>query len=139
MKNSLEGIVIKWAYQINDVLKEDSSTAFKDGAQPSPLEEIIFWDSRQSNLRNIYTQLLEPRVKQIGVILEGIDSVYYSSFKSTFQSVVQAVHEADDITLYLKPLVSGPLNPDLPLTAYHPHSASTLKPSRVPTLPTRWN
>ncbi|EDS32929.1 dynein heavy chain [Culex quinquefasciatus] len=104
MKNSLEGIVIKWAYQINDVLKEDSSMVFKDGAQPSPLEEIIFWDSRQSNLRNIYNQLLEPRVKQIGVILEGIDSVYYSSFKSTFQSVVQAVHEADDITLYLKPL-----------------------------------
>ncbi|KAL1403957.1 hypothetical protein pipiens_005505 [Culex pipiens pipiens] len=104
MKNSLEGIVIKWAYQINDVLKEDSSMVFKDGAQPSPLEEIIFWDSRQSNLRNIYNQLLEPRVKQIGVILEGIDSVYYSSFKSTFQSVVQAVHEADDITLFLKPL-----------------------------------
>lgn len=110
MKNSLEGIVIKWAYQINDVLKEDSSMVFKDGAQPSPLEEIIFWDSRQSNLRNIYNQLLEPRVKQIGVILEGIDSVYYSSFKSTFQSVVQAVHEADDITLYLKPLVSLPLS-----------------------------
>ncbi|XP_055624152.1 dynein beta chain, ciliary-like isoform X4 [Toxorhynchites rutilus septentrionalis] len=104
MKNSLEGIVIKWAYQINDVLKEDSTTIFKDGHHPSPLEEISFWDARQSNLRNIYSQLLEPRVHQIGVILEGIDSVYYSSFKSTFQSVVQAVHEADDVTLFLMPL-----------------------------------
>lgn len=106
MKNSLEGIVIKWAYQINDVLKEDSFSIFKDGHQPSPLEELSFWDARRDNLRNIYSQLLEPRVRHIGVILEGIDSVYYSSFKSTFQSVVQAVHEADDITLYLKPLVS---------------------------------
>ncbi|XP_058455827.1 dynein beta chain, ciliary-like isoform X2 [Malaya genurostris] len=104
MKNSLEGIVIKWAYQINDVLKEDSTAIFKDGHHPSPLEEISFWDARQSNMRNIYGQLLEPRVRQIGVILEGIDSVYFSSFKSTFQSVVEAVHEADDVTLFLKPL-----------------------------------
>lgn len=106
MKNSLEGIVIKWACQINDVLKEDSSLAFKDGRHPTPIEEITFWEARQKNLRNIYTQLTEPKSRQIGVILEGIDSVYATSFKSTFKSVVQAVHEADDISLYLKPLVS---------------------------------
>lgn len=105
MKNSLEGIIIKWACQINDVLKEDSSQAFKDGRHPTPVEEISFWESRQKNLRNIYAQLTEPKARQIGVILEGIDSVYSSSFKKTFKHVVQAVHEADDISLYLKPLV----------------------------------
>ncbi|XP_061501815.1 dynein beta chain, ciliary isoform X1 [Anopheles gambiae] len=104
MKNSLEGIIIKWACQINDVLKEDSSQAFKDGRHPTPVEEISFWESRQKNLRNIYAQLTEPKARQIGVILEGIDSVYSSSFKKTFKHVVQAVHEADDISLYLKPL-----------------------------------
>ncbi|XP_058061407.1 LOW QUALITY PROTEIN: dynein beta chain, ciliary-like [Anopheles bellator] len=104
MKNSLEGIVIKWACQINDVLKEDSSLAFKDGRHPTPAEEITFWEARQKNLRNIYSQLTEPKSRQIGIILEGIDSVYATSFKSTFRSVVQAVHEADDISLYLKPL-----------------------------------
>ncbi|XP_055614548.1 dynein beta chain, ciliary, partial [Uranotaenia lowii] len=104
MKNALEGIVIKWAYQINDVLKEDSNSLFKDDHHPSPVEEINFWEARRSNMQNIYQQLLDDRVRQIGVILQGIDSVYYASFKSTFQSVVQAVHEADDVTLYMKPL-----------------------------------
>uniref|UniRef100_A0A182T979 Dynein heavy chain tail domain-containing protein n=1 Tax=Anopheles maculatus TaxID=74869 RepID=A0A182T979_9DIPT len=88
MKNSLEGIIIKWACQINDVLKEDSAQAFKDGRHPTPVEEINFWESRQKNLRNIYAQLTEPKSRQIGIILEGIDSVYSTSFKNTFKGVV---------------------------------------------------
>lgn len=71
------------------------------------MEEINFWEKRRSNMSNIYEQLTDPRIKCIGNILEGINSVYASTFFTTFKNTVTALHEADDITLWLKPLVSG--------------------------------
>ncbi|KAG5679915.1 hypothetical protein PVAND_009451 [Polypedilum vanderplanki] len=104
MKNSLEGIVIKWHAQIDNVLKDSSTNLFKRNSYPTPLEEVKFWEKRRSNISNIYEQLLEPRVKAIGSILEIIDSVYTATFLSTFKNVVSALHEADDVTLWMKPL-----------------------------------
>ena len=106
MKNSLEGIVIKWASQIDIVLKENSSALFEKNNHPTPSAEISFWKKRRHNLMNIYDQLKDPRVKRIGTILEEIDSVYFNSFRQTFKNVVTSLHEANDITLYLSPLVS---------------------------------
>jgi dynein heavy chain, axonemal len=106
MKNSLESIVIKWANQIGEVLKEQSAGLFKDNRHPTPREEYEFWEARMRNLENIYTQLRDPRVKQVGRVLELIDSCYFPSFHATFKNVVAALHEAQDVILYLKPLVS---------------------------------
>lgn len=106
MKNSLEGIVIKWTDQVNKVLEEDSKIAFENNRNPPPSAEIEFWDQRMKNLENIYVQLRDPRAKQIGCVLQAIDSVYYTSFRNTFKNVVASLHEARDITLWLKPLVS---------------------------------
>lgn len=106
MKNSLEGIVIKWAFQIDEVLKDSSSSLFNNNNHPTPLAEITFWDNRRKNMMNIYDQLKDPRVKKIGSILEQINSVYFTTFSATFKNVVTALHEVNDITLYLKPLVS---------------------------------
>jgi dynein heavy chain, axonemal len=106
MKNSLEGIVIKWACQIDEVLKETSLSLFEKGNNPAPSEEILFWENRRKNLKNIYKQLCDPRVQKIGRILELINSVYSSTFTSTLKSVVTSVHEVDDVTLWFKPLVS---------------------------------
>lgn len=39
-------------------------------------------------------------------LLEKTNSSYYPSFKSLFQDVVQALTEAQDINLYLKPLMT---------------------------------
>lgn len=36
LKSAIEGVVIKWATQINDVLMEDSADAFKGGHNPTP-------------------------------------------------------------------------------------------------------
>ena len=105
MKNSLEGIVIKWAFQIDDVLKETSLSLFEKNNHPMPLAELAFWENRRKNVMNIYDQLRDIRVKKIGSILEQIDSVYYHTFSSTFKHIVTALHEANDITLWLKPLV----------------------------------
>jgi hypothetical protein len=105
MKNSLEGIVIKWANQIGEVLKEQSTCLFKDNKHPAPSDEYEFWYARMKNLENIYTQLRDPRVKQVGRVLELIDSSYFPSFHATFKNVVAALLEAQDVTLHLKPLV----------------------------------
>lgn len=106
MKNSLEGIVIKWAFQIDEVLKESSLSLFDKNSHPTPMAELKFWENRRKNVKNIYDQLRDPRVKKIGCILETINSVYFTTFSSTFKQIVTALHEADDITLWLKPLVS---------------------------------
>jgi dynein heavy chain, axonemal len=105
MKNSLEGIVIKWAFQIDEVMKETSMILFAKNNNPTPMAELRFWDNRRKNMMNIYDQLRDPRVKKIGSILELINSVYYNTFSTTFKNVVTALHEANDVTLWLKPLV----------------------------------
>lgn len=86
------------------MLKQDSSSLFTKNKEPGPFDEVNFWQTRLKNLENIYSQLRDPRVKQVGNVLEIIDSVYCQSFKQTFKNVVNALHEARDITLWLKPL-----------------------------------
>lgn len=104
MKNSLEGSVIKWHAQIDKVLKDSSTNLFKPTSHPTPLEEVKFWEKRRSNITNIYDQLVDPRVKAVGNILEKIDSVYTSTFLTIFKDVVSALQEADDVTLWMTPL-----------------------------------
>lgn len=36
LKSAIEGVVIKWAQQINDVMMEDSAQAFENGQNPLP-------------------------------------------------------------------------------------------------------
>lgn len=36
LKSAIEGVIIKWATQIDEVLKEDSSCAFVREANPTP-------------------------------------------------------------------------------------------------------
>lgn len=106
MKNALEGITIKWTSQIDLVLKESSVSLFDNKNHPTPLAELKFWERRRANIKNIYEQLTDDRVKKIGIILETINSVYSSTFSTTFKNLVTALHEVNDITLWLKPLVS---------------------------------
>lgn len=105
MKNSLEGIVIKWVSSINEVLKEDSATLLING-HPNPSAEIKFWNARMSNLQNIYTQLRGDKIKSVATVLETIDSVYFMSFRTAFKNVITALVMARDITLWLNPLVN---------------------------------
>lgn len=37
LKSAIEGVVIKWATQINDVMTENSANAFNGGQNPVPL------------------------------------------------------------------------------------------------------
>lgn len=130
MKNSLEGIVIKWAFQIDEVLKESSLSLFDKNNHPTPMAELRFWESRRKNVTNIYDQLRDPRVKKIGSILETINSVYFITFSSTFKQIVTALHEANDITLWLKPLVSDQVVGFIKFKFSFPSTATALRTHR---------
>lgn len=43
LKSAIEGVIIKWASQINDVMQEDSSHAFNNGANPTPVAGKLFF------------------------------------------------------------------------------------------------
>nr|XP_026486610.1 dynein beta chain, ciliary [Vanessa tameamea] len=104
LKSAIEGVVIKWAQQINDVMMEDSSQAFENGQNPLPSVELAFWRSRLSNLNYIYDQLRTDRVRCMAVILEKTTSAYYPCFSRLFKNIVSALAEAREIDLYLHTL-----------------------------------
>ncbi|CAH0405196.1 unnamed protein product [Chilo suppressalis] len=104
LKSAIEGVVIKWAQQINDVMMEDSAQAFENGQNPSPTVELTFWRSRLSNLNYIYDQLRTERVRCMAVILEKTTSAYYPCFSRLFKNIVSALAEAREIDLYLHTL-----------------------------------
>ncbi|GLH12101.1 Uncharacterized protein GBIM_16853, partial [Gryllus bimaculatus] len=89
LKSAIEGVIIKWATQINDVITEDSAQAFANGNNPVPYEEVAFWDARLRNLRYIYQQLRDERVRKMAVILEKTDSAYFPCFKTLFRNIAK--------------------------------------------------
>ncbi|XP_063983406.1 dynein beta chain, ciliary [Diachasmimorpha longicaudata] len=104
LKSAIEGVVIKWAYLVNDVVTQESSVAFENGQNPTPTSELEFWSKRLTNLRYIFDQLREDRVRKMAIILEKTDSAYYPCFRTLFSNVVSSLAEAKEISLYLTPL-----------------------------------
>lgn len=51
LKSAIEGVVIKWAYLVNDVVTHESSVAFENGQNPTPNIELEYWSTRLANLR----------------------------------------------------------------------------------------
>lgn len=101
LQNLLEGIVIKWSYLITDVVTETSAKLFQNNAQPLPIDEYKFWYNRLSNLENLYAQLIENNRKMVGVILEKIQSVYFMTFRQSFESALTALTQARNVSIYL--------------------------------------
>ncbi|EDW38589.1 GL12690 [Drosophila persimilis] len=104
LKSAIEGVVIKWATQIHEVIKESPSNAFANGQNPTPHTEFTFWNNRLKNLSFIYDQLRNERIRAMALILEYSMSAYHPCFQTLFKNVVTALAEAKDITLYLNPL-----------------------------------
>ncbi|XP_055848919.1 dynein beta chain, ciliary isoform X2 [Episyrphus balteatus] len=104
LKSAIEGVVIKWATQIHDVIKESPSNAFLNNQNPTPHAEIAFWNNRLKNLSFIFEQLRNERIRSMALILEHSQSAYFPCFQTLFKNVVTALAEAKDITLYLTPL-----------------------------------
>lgn len=94
---------MKWSHQIENVIDVNLNILYSDGRNPLLTEQIDFWNQRQSNLENIFTQLRSIEIHTIAVILEIIQSNYFDIFKVMFKNLVTAFHETLDITLYLNP------------------------------------
>ncbi|KAK0086060.1 hypothetical protein PV325_003945 [Microctonus aethiopoides] len=104
LKSAIEGVVIKWAYLVNDVVTQESIAAFENGQNPTPTVELEYWSKRLTNLRYIFDQLREDRVRKMAIILEKTESAYYPCFRTLFGNVVSSLAEAKEISLYLTPL-----------------------------------
>ncbi|KAM7359982.1 dynein beta chain, ciliary-like [Cochliomyia hominivorax] len=116
-RSQLEEMFINWTTQIHEILQEKSdclpctSTHNTKTSKSSiinvntPQQEISFWINRQQNLKNIYDQLRTSTHKSLAFILESIDSCYYEPFMKIFKKLIYAWQEAQDITLWLQPLI----------------------------------
>ncbi|KAG8443036.1 hypothetical protein GDO86_011741 [Hymenochirus boettgeri] len=101
---AFESVLIKWTYQIREVLEKDSSQPLLQGLYPGPDVELKFWQDRQENLTCIYQQLQSPDVQKMAVILKENESSYYPTFKNILDEVKKALIETEDVYLHLSTL-----------------------------------
>ena len=104
LKNNIEGIILKWAHQTDEVLSKDSAAEVEGSLTPGPMTEILFWDAKCVNLESLFEQMKANTTKKMASILNVTDSAYYPCFRSMFRNVVAALNESLDICLHLKPL-----------------------------------
>ncbi|XP_066544120.1 dynein axonemal heavy chain 11 [Amia ocellicauda] len=97
-------MVIQWTHQISAILSKDSSQSLLQGENPGPSTEIDFWAAQRENLLGIQKQLQNPKMGKIMEILKRIKSSYYSTFSNIVQNLNEAVLEAEDIEVHLRPL-----------------------------------
>lgn len=81
LKNNIEGIILKWAHQVEEVLSKDSAEELEDGDNPGPMTEIQFWESKRINLESLFEQMKAPTTRNMASILNVTDSAYYPCFK----------------------------------------------------------
>ncbi|ROT70436.1 putative dynein beta chain, ciliary-like [Penaeus vannamei] len=104
LKSAIEGVVIKWVHQVDEVLNQDTDDLAGPDHFPTPLEEITFWSKRRENFSHIARQLKDKKVMMMSNILEVTESAYYPAFVKMCADVNMAVHEARDIMIHLTPL-----------------------------------
>ncbi|XP_062979874.1 dynein axonemal heavy chain 11 [Elgaria multicarinata webbii] len=102
--HAIESMVIKWSHQIRDILERNSAQTLLHDFHPDPQIELKFWKERKYNLLCLYDQLRSPVVQKMMRILKGKMSSYYPTFQDICKEVENALVEAQDIELYLRPL-----------------------------------
>ncbi|KAL1791277.1 dynein heavy chain 11, axonemal [Sigmodon hispidus] len=102
--HSIESVVIKWSHQIQEIIEKDSAQPLLDGLYPTPETELDFWTMRQDNLKCIYHQLQAPIVLKMVKILTAKQSSYLPALQGIFTTVENALLEAHDVELHLRPL-----------------------------------
>lgn len=95
--HTLEGVVIEWSHQVQDVLKKNSAQPLLQGKNPGPLVEIEFWIARRADLESVVEQLYGEKVLKISHLLEKTLSSYYTAYRSMLQIIDEALSEARDI------------------------------------------
>ncbi|KAB0376184.1 hypothetical protein FD755_012827 [Muntiacus reevesi] len=102
--HAIESVVIKWSHQIQEIIEKDSVQPLLNGLHSNPQTELDFWTMRRENLSCIYDQLQTPVVLKMVKILKNKQSSYFPTLKDIFMAVKNALLEAQDVELYLRPL-----------------------------------
>ena len=95
--HTIEGVVIEWSHQVQDVLKKSSAQPLLQGNNPGPLVEIDFWVARRTDLESVVEQLYSEKVLKMSRLLEMTLSSYYPAYSSMLKSIHDALDEARDI------------------------------------------
>ncbi|XP_052595155.1 dynein axonemal heavy chain 11 isoform X2 [Peromyscus californicus insignis] len=102
--HAIESVVIKWSHQIQEAIEKDSAQPLLSGLHPTPETELDFWTMRHDNLKCIYQQLQAPIVLKMVKILAARQSSYFPALKDIVTTVENALLEAHDVELHLRPL-----------------------------------
>ncbi|XP_059253508.1 dynein axonemal heavy chain 11 [Mustela nigripes] len=102
--HAIETVVIKWSHQIQEIVEKDFVQPLLSGLHSNPQTELDFWMMRRENLSCVYDQLQTPVVLNMVRILEIKQSSYFPTLKDIFTAVKNALLEAQDVELYLRPL-----------------------------------
>ena len=81
IKSQVEGIIIKWSHQLDEVLSMESQKDLEDGKNPGPDTETSYWEIRFANLENIHAQLTSKTAKSMVNILTMTKSGYLPLFR----------------------------------------------------------
>lgn len=95
--HTIEGVVIEWSHQVQDVLKKDSAQPLLQGKNPGPTVEIDFWIARRADLESLVEQLYSEKVLKMSRLLEKTLSSYYPAYSAMQRAIDQALDEARDI------------------------------------------
>ena len=95
--HTVEGVVIEWSHQVQEVLKKGSAEPLLQGTNPGPLVEIEFWIARRADLESVVEQLYSDKVLKMSRLLEKSLSSYYPAYKSMLESIDDALAESRDI------------------------------------------
>uniref|UniRef100_A0A8C0HXD6 Dynein axonemal heavy chain 11 n=1 Tax=Balaenoptera musculus TaxID=9771 RepID=A0A8C0HXD6_BALMU len=102
--HAIESVVIKWSHQIQETVEKDLVQPLLNSLHSNPQTELDFWMMRRENLACIYDQLQAPIVLKMVKILKNKQSSYFPTLKDIFMAVKNALLEAQDVELYLRPL-----------------------------------
>ncbi|XP_006154552.1 dynein heavy chain 11, axonemal [Tupaia chinensis] len=102
--HTIESVIIKWSHQIQEIVEKDSVQSLLNSLHSNPQTELDFWTMRRENLSCTYDQLQTPVVLKMVKILKKKQSSYFPTLKGILMTVENALLEAQDVELYLRPL-----------------------------------
>lgn len=102
-RNMIEGAVIKWSFQLDELFTHDPNSKF-NLTTATPFDEIDYWRSRTEVLENVCVQLFEGQLKRIGDLVLFINSVYGVTYKDMLQRAKVELVRAKDLVVYMNAL-----------------------------------
>ena len=97
IKSQVEGFIIKWSHQLDEVLSMESQKDLEEGKNPGPDTETSYWEIRFSNLENIHAQLRSKTAQSMVNILTLTKSGYLPLFRYEFTINLKELNIDKDI------------------------------------------